>query len=101
MSSQAFGGRDAIQPRHLHVHEHDVQPIGTELTRQLQRLFSVQRLAHDTHTVSFIEDLANPTPIERVVVHDQDAQGRGLDGVRLAHVRVNPQRGNLWHTTNL
>ena len=66
----ATRGLDAITSGHSQVHEHD---IAVALTNQTDRLFAVDRRAHDldarAQSQQHFQALAN----QRLVVRDQDA----------------------------
>ena len=63
-------GRDAVQPRHADVHQHDVAGGDGEL---LERLAAVLGLADDGHVVLRVDHHPQPGADQRLIVDEEDA----------------------------
>ncbi len=64
------GRLEPTRARHANVHQHDV---GQEIRGELDRFDAVGCLADDLDVVLLREHLLEPTPKQRVVVHDENA----------------------------
>ena len=75
---------DAVQPRHAHVHEHDVRLVQA---RELDGLRAVRRLADDGDVGLRLEDHAKAAADQRLIVGQQDADHGVLGSGRRARTR--------------
>jgi hypothetical protein len=73
-------GRQAVHARHRDVHHHD---IGLHLDRELDGDFSVRGFGDDLHIRLTLDQEFQALPQDRVVVGDEDSQGRRHDHVLL------------------
>jgi hypothetical protein len=69
-AADAIGGGDAVEPRHAHVHEHDVDGAPFD---EGDGLLAVARLAHDLHVGLCLEHHPEPHPEHGLVVDERDA----------------------------
>ena len=65
------GGGQAIQVRHVHVHEHHVR---VQLSTDRQRFLAARRLADDLRVAFTSQDAAQPGARQVMVVHDHDTR---------------------------
>ena len=70
------GRLDAVHPRHVQIHQHD---LGSEIPHLPQRLGAAVRLAGDQHAL-LLEQAAQPRAKQVVVVDDQDSRRESLVG---------------------
>ena len=82
-------GRDAVDPGHADVHQHDIRP---QRRRLGHRLVAVRRLAHHVDVRLDLEDHPEPGPHQRLVVDDQHADR----GRRRVAVAFTPAPGAAW-----
>ena len=75
---QPPGCLDPVEPGHADVHQHDIR---TQLARQLDRLASVLRLAHDLHPRLELDDQPEAGADERLIVREQHGD-HGATGSR-------------------
>ena len=79
------GGRDAVEDRHLHVHEHDVR---AQLLCCVDCLAPVGRLADDLDVRFDSQDHREPAPDQVLVVDEQHSDRRGVhSGFRAGRAR--------------
>ena len=57
-----------VEPGHVYVNDRDVRFQNAALA---QGLFPIRSLAHDLEPRALSDDIAQPTPQERMVIHDQ------------------------------
>ena len=84
----APGGFDAVEARHLDVHEHDVGP---QPLRLLERGLAVRGLAHDLQGRLLAQERLHPCPEQGMVIAQQQAGPCG--GSVLGFTREDDLRG--------
>ena len=77
LGAQQAGGGDAVELRHADVHEHDVGPVAVD---GAQHAAPVVGLADDLDALRAGQHHPQPRAHERVVVDEQDADGRAHAG---------------------
>ena len=93
---------DAVQARHVEVHEHDV---GLGVARALDGLLAVGGEADELHVGQRLDEPSEAVADDAVVVGDEDADHRGrhlqFDGRPLAGLRNGRQRAAATGATRL
>lgn len=75
LGNDATGGVDAVHPRHVHVHDHDVGP---RLPGDDDDVVAGACLAHDLYIGTGPEQHAHPVTHDRMVIGHRHAIGPSL-----------------------